>query len=440
MKKFLCLLVVSLGLLTASSAVDAAEKTVHWAILLELPTSVAQIDGLKDGSIAALADQLQRVGYDANHIVQVDVKSGGSPIDAFAKTIEKVSGEMVGKVDGQVVDNSVLIYIAGRGLHVEQSDVLQMREIAADDWADTAKLTAAIWKLSEIVQKLVQLPSKRQCVVIDGASRGAVSEALTKGFGSEALPVDEGQVVMLNRANQLNKARTGTVFQQGITHALRGHANTDNKDGVSLLEFSEYLLLYAVAHDIAKPVTYGRTANVFAMSRGNSDEVLRSQSLRDELALRLVRAARTSLLVEGDIAAAATAAEGAAEYAINEKVKDEAIMLLLTTRVAQGQFKDAWAEAEKRKLPLLAYASKKIAITSAEEELGSAQRGELILVSKTDESGSWARAAQIMKIDLLRKDGATEARSTGGWVKVSDLTVDPKSVPALPDVLRPALR
>ena len=333
-----------------------------------------------------------------------------------------------------------MVYIAGRGLHVEQSDVLQLREIAADDWADTAKQTAAVWKLSEIVQKLVQLPTKRQCVVIDGASRGAIPEVLTKGFGSQALPVDEGQVVMLNRANQLNKARTGTVFQQGIAHALRGHADTDNKDGVSLLEFSEYLLLYAVAHDITKPVTFGRTSNVFEMSRGNSDEVLRSQSLRDELALRLVRAAKTSLLVEGDIAAAATAAEGAAEYAINEKVKDEATMLLLTTRVARGQFKDAWAEAERRQLPLLAYASKKIAITSAEEELGSAQRGELILVSKTDASGTWARAAQILKIDLIRNEAPSVARKTDGWVKVSDLTIDPKDAPALPDALRPVLR
>ena len=138
-------------------------------------------------------------------------------------------------------------------------------------------------------------------MVFDGASvSGKAPEALTSAFGSQTLTVNDGQSVMLNRAPALNNTGDMTAFIEGVLHALRGHADANDNNSVSLLEFSQYMAHYAVMNGIQSPRTVGRAFDVFEVTRSltsGDDEIRRSRELRDALATRLIDAARTALLV-----------------------------------------------------------------------------------------------------------------------------------------------
>lgn len=444
MTRSIAFLAVNCVILATATSSFAESKTVHWAVLLDLPGSVSSNhDAARRSPTLQLATHLVKSGYNKDHICHLNTSPSQTTVQSLLKTVDDVASKMQPTdADGNSVDNVLLVLVTGRGLHLNQVDFLQACPIADDQWGELAP--ESLLSLSDFLKRLSSIPTKRQCVVLDGASAsGKAPESLTAAFGTQTLTVNVGQSVMLNRAPALDAAGIMTAFTDGVLHALRGHADVNDNNSISLVEFSEYMARYAAMNQIPSPRTFGSAFDVFEVSRSLNrvdDEITRSRELRDALATRLIDAARTALLLEGDINATDASAKGAAEYAVSAELKNEAAMLLLTVLAARGKFTEAWAESQKRELPLLVFAPHEIEVQAGQESYGKVARGELIEVTEVSDSGGWARAKRILKISVQPGAEQVASRTTKGWVATDKLTADPKRTPSLPEILRPVLQ
>lgn len=442
MKRSIAVLAVSCLIAAAAPATFAESKTVHWAVLLDLPGTAG---AAQPSPTLQLATHLEKSGFSKDRISHLSMSQPETTIQTMLKTVDRIASKMPATdAKGNPVENVLLVLVTGRGLHINRTDFLQAGPIADDQWSTLNPAAPSLLPLSDFLKRLGRIPTKRQCVVFDGASvSGKAPEALTSAFGSQTLPVNDGQSVMLNRAPALNDTGDMTAFIHGVLHALRGHADANDDNSISLLEFSEYMAHYAVMKDIQSPRTFGRAFDVFEVARrlaNGDDEIGRSRELRDALATRLIDAARTALLLEGDINAADSSAKRAAEYAVSSELKDEAAMLLLTVMVARGKFAEAWAESQKRKLPLLVFAPHEIEVRADQEKYGKVARGELIEVTEVSTGGGWVQAARILKVSVQSGAEKVASRTTKGWIATDKLTADPKLTPPLPDILRPVFQ
>ncbi len=450
MTRSIAFLAVSCVILATATASFAESKTVHWAVLLDLPGSVSSNHGAAQRSpTAQLATHLEKSGYLKDHIYQLSTSLPQTTVASLLQAVDGIAFKMQPTdADGNSVDNVLLVFVTGRGLHLNQVDYLQARPIADDQWDKLAPIAtpadSPLLSLTDFLKRLSRIPTKRQCVVFDGASAsGKAPELLTAAFGTQTLTVNDGQSVMLNRAPALDSSGVMTAFTRGVLHALRGHADVNDDHSISLVEFSEYMARYAAMNEIPAARTFGRAFDVFEVSRSltsQDDEIRISRELRDALATRLIAAARTALLLEGDINATDSSAKGAAEYAVSAELKNEAAMLLLTVLAARGKFAEAWAESQKRELPLLIFAPHEIEVQAGQEKYGKVARGELIEVTEVSDGGRWARAKRILKISLQPGAEQVASRATKGWVATDQLTADLKRTPSLPEILRPALQ
>lgn len=444
MTRSIAFLAVSCVILGTATPSFAESKTVHWAVLLDLPGSVSSNhDAAQRSPTLQLATHLMKSGYNKDHIYELSTSLPQTTVASMLQSVDSIAAKMQSTdADGNSVDNVLLVLVTGRGLHLNQVDFLQACPIADDQWGALAP--ESLLSLSDFLKRLSRIPTKRQCVVLDGASPGGKgSESLTAGFGTQTLTVHDGQSVMLNRAPALDGAGDMTAFTHGVLHALRGHADVNDNQSISLVEFSEYMARYAAMNEIPSPRTFGSAFDVFEVSRSlaaQDDEIRNSRELRDALATRLIDAARTALLLEGDINATDSSAKGAAEYAVSAELKNEAAMLLLTVLAARGKFAEAWAESQKRDLPLLVFAPHEIEVQAGQEKYGKVARGELIEVTEVSDGGGWARAKRILKISVQPSAEQVTSRTTKGWVATDNLTADPKRKPSLPEILRPVLQ
>ena len=451
MKRAFAVLAVSCLMAATAPASFAESKTVHWAVLLDLPGTPSSNRGAVERSpTLQLATHLEKAGFSKDRISHLSMSQPKTTVQTMLETVDGIASKMQATdTDGNSVENVLLVVVTGRGLHINRADFLQASPIADDQWRTLDPSTPStdspsLLSLSDFLKRLGRIPTKRQCVVFDGASvSGKAPEALTSAFGSQTLTVNDGQSVMLNRSPALNNTGDMTAFIEGVLHALRGHADANDDNSVSLLEFSQYMAHYAVMNGIQSPRTVGRAFDVFEVTRSltsGDDEIRRSRELRDALATRLIDAARTALLLEGDFNATDSSAKGAAEYAVSSELKNEAAMLLLTVMVARGKFAEAWAESQKRKLPLLVFAPHEIEVQAGQEKYGKVTRGELIEVTEVSTGGGWARAERILKVSVQSDAEKVASRTTKGWIATDKLTADPKQTPPLPDILRPVLQ
>lgn len=350
--------------------------------------------------------------------------SGPATSAALEKTLTELSRQLQ-------PEDLLLVVVASYGIHDRE-----MGDFVCDvatTKADIAALAGGTPPLSlvsvnKLIGWMIRAPkSVDQCLIIDGTATDAgFEDRLVTPFGRSSRTQRDRQFVFFGRTGELKSIRkppeTRTIFMQSILDGLSGHADFNDDGEISVLELAEYSRYFAAADRVTLPRLSGNSSRDFVL--GTFDPKLKNADLSIELRIRLaetlLNSARTALLLERDIEGARNATRRALEYGITGPLHDEITMMMLTSKVLDGHFAEAWKDSQSLKQPLLIFAQKDIDIEVNGATVGQFDAGKMGLITHTAPGFAWLKTTY----SPVWKNGRltfTES-ATNGWVRTASLS------------------
>lgn len=381
-----------------------------------------------------LRNRLLKAGFDKQ---RVRILAGGMPDVSGPATSESLRETVLDLTSKAQDGDLLLVVVASYGAHIRGRDYVcdttatarQIAAFAGDDKTDTPDSLIPVRNIADWMFELSE--KAHQCLLVDGAATDSgLDHHIANPFGTASSGASSRQYAMFSQTGKLkligSPQETRTVFMQSLLDAFAGHADFNGNDSVSVLELTDYMRLFAEEEHAATPRLAGGSSLDFALASVDSDTKNDGLSveLRQRLAETLLTSARTALLFERDVDGARGATRRALEYGITGPLHDEIAMMMLTLKVLEGQFDEAWNDSQKLGQPLLVYAPQNLEIKAGEKTLGMFDAGRMGLITKT--AGAWARLQTIYK-PAWKNDRLTfEETETTGWILGAELAKAPQ--------------
>lgn len=352
---------------SAASILPAAEPESSWALILapsrysELEAASHHVEGARQ-----LCDQLLKSGFAADHVVLLTIPSGRQSRPATADGFRQQLAAMVDRVGANDV---FLVAVSSYAVRLGDTDFLCASDTSQSELnisGDTAakETRKTLIAVQEVVEQMSLSASTKRCLLIDASgSRAQVAKKATARAGERPLQVPDHQWVMFNDGDRLSQPIDGrgvtSCFMRSVIDGLAQHADGNGDRQVSLLELSDYCQLSAEAQQMTTPIFHGKTTANFtlaAISEDPNDARRLPIELRQRLAEELLSAARNTLLVERNGAAALEALTRAAQYRPESKTQREIDQLTTTAIASKADSQSvaaAWARASAQQRPLI---------------------------------------------------------------------------------------
>lgn len=409
LKTVLAALAVTLALNASAAFADDDITGERWAVIFapgkyaELPESETHAAGAK-----RMHSRLLKSRFAADHIVLLTGDEADS--DGLLAAVEKLAGTVK-------TNDVLLVAVHSYGVHDGKLDYITTSSTSEADLAAAARGRApdSLVPVARLAAEMAQAVTTQQVLLVDGYTNAdvKVESTLTEQFGLGELPLKNGQCVLLNRSAASKKGRT--EFVAAVCDALSENADGNGDELVSRSEFTEHVKLYEKTEKLAG--VHSVELDDFSLAGagpGDADSFSREQ--RDSVATALLKSSRVLYLIENETEEAQKTLKRAVAYRPSTRIRGEIVGMLLTILASQGEFEQAWKEAEGLDSDLLYFVSNELNIQSGDDILGKLQPGELVRFSQR--SDEWFQPVARYKVTFRKGAVAFTSVPTppDGWV------------------------